>query len=531
MVNMSELPFRMVTRQYGCDIAVTPMISAKRFVELPSYREAVFSTCGQDRPLIAQFCGDDPETLLKAAQLLQHQVDAVDLNLGCPQGIARKGHYGAFLLEERALLRRIVETMSRGLDVPVTCKIRLLPTMESTIETARTLARAGCKLLTIHGRTKEEKKQKVGPCRWHEIRQVIEALRSEFPSFPVVANGGIECFADVQRCLDATGADGVMSSEALLENPALFSDNLRVTTRSEEAARTLRRRQRMESAVAEGATASQRVCSNCGKRGMMSRHCPKCDEHWYCKKKCMNVHWKKGHSQSCKRNVTKRMNRAARSADFAQRKRGFADTHEGAAADAGAAKRARLEEFLAPREAAAAPGAAAAAEERLTVRVSQLDLAMDYLEAAELFCGSSPQMLKSHLFCFLMNGSKMYADIQRRLACLSNMREAWAIVHELQQRWQGTEEPFRSNVWYLRHRRHGEAPPPEEAKALQPEGAAPAPPLDSGEAAPEAAEAAEEGAGPAAAPDAAEGQGTGADGAPAGGPPPAARERRSCAVS
>ena len=39
-----------------------------------------------------QFCGDDPVTIVRAAEFVQHEVAAVDLNLGCPQKIARKGH-------------------------------------------------------------------------------------------------------------------------------------------------------------------------------------------------------------------------------------------------------------------------------------------------------------------------------------------------------------------------------------------------------------------------------------------------------
>lgn len=70
---------------------------------------------------------------------------------------------------------------------------------------------------TVHGRTKEQNKAFVGSCNWKMIRRVKETVK-----IPVIANGGIETFEDYQRCLVATGADAVMSSEALLENPALF---------------------------------------------------------------------------------------------------------------------------------------------------------------------------------------------------------------------------------------------------------------------------------------------------------------------
>lgn len=77
-----------------------------------NYKQEHFTTCPEDRPLVAQLCGNDPETMVKAAKMLENEVDAIDINLGCPQGIARKGHYGSFLLEEPELIEKIVQALT-----------------------------------------------------------------------------------------------------------------------------------------------------------------------------------------------------------------------------------------------------------------------------------------------------------------------------------------------------------------------------------------------------------------------------------
>jgi len=214
-----------LTREFGATLCVTPMIHSRMTLENTNYlrQDNIFSTCSADRPLLAQFCGNDAATLLAAAKLVEDEVDGIDLNLGCPQGIARKGHYGAFLLEETDLLVNIVSTLHKGLKVPVTCKIRVLPTLEKTLALAKALEAAGASLLTVHGRTKEEKKQGIAEADWSIIKKVKMAV-----TIPVIANGGISSFSDIDLCLQATGCDGVMTSEALLENPGMLSNNFAI---------------------------------------------------------------------------------------------------------------------------------------------------------------------------------------------------------------------------------------------------------------------------------------------------------------
>jgi len=179
-----------------------------------------FSTCPEDRPLVVQFCGNDPEVLLKAAKFVENDCDAVDLNLGCPQGIAKRGNYGSFLLDKCywPLLYAMVRKLYENLKVPVFCKIRLLPSLDDTLQLARMLQDAGCQLLAVHGRTRDNKGLYCTPADWDSIRIVKEAL-----AIPVIANGNIAQFEDIEPCLEATRCEGVMAAWAALNNPALFS--------------------------------------------------------------------------------------------------------------------------------------------------------------------------------------------------------------------------------------------------------------------------------------------------------------------
>jgi tRNA-dihydrouridine synthase 1 len=79
------------------------------------------------------------------------------LNLGCPQRIAKRGYYGAFLMDNQPLVQQLVSAAATRLKTPVSVKIRLFPELQTTIQYAQMLQNAGASLLAIHGRTRDMK--------------------------------------------------------------------------------------------------------------------------------------------------------------------------------------------------------------------------------------------------------------------------------------------------------------------------------------------------------------------------------------
>ncbi|KAI6180271.1 TRNA-dihydrouridine(16/17) synthase [Aphelenchoides besseyi] len=221
MVDQSELAFRMMMKKHNAHLSYTPMIHAQLFVTNLTYRRTAFESCKADRPLIVQFCANDAKTFLDACRLVEDVCDGVDLNLGCPQIVAKKGQYGSFLQEKQELIAEMVSTVYRHCRLPLSVKIRVLDDLDATIKYALLCEAAGASMIAIHGRTREQRGVNTGVADWQKIRAVCERL-----SVPTIANGNIQMPGDVEKCLEFTKATAVMSAEGLLSNPALFDGKI-----------------------------------------------------------------------------------------------------------------------------------------------------------------------------------------------------------------------------------------------------------------------------------------------------------------
>lgn len=225
MVGASELPFRLLCRKYGAQLCYTPMMSSSKFID-PEYRKEEFQTIPEDRPLVCHFSANDPQEFTQAGKLVENICDAIDLNLGCPQRTAYLGHFGSYLLDpkDRKLICDIVRTASQNVSVPIFVKIRLLDTINETIELCQQLKDAGAALICIHARYRASFERKGpgardGPALLDKIVEVRKALG---PDFPIIANGNVISFEDVQKNMEFTQAHGIMSAEGLLDDPCLF---------------------------------------------------------------------------------------------------------------------------------------------------------------------------------------------------------------------------------------------------------------------------------------------------------------------
>jgi tRNA-dihydrouridine synthase B len=220
MAGISDLPFRMLNRRFGCELAFVEMLNV-RSVSFKSIKTRQMLASGEkDKPLGVQILGSKAEFILQALSVLeQYHYEVLDFNAACPERkVTRRGE-GASLLKEPLELRELLKVVVRNSRVPVTVKIR--SGWDKLSINAREVALhaqdAGIKALFIHGRTRD---QGYSPgVDYAAIRQVKRAL-----AIPVIASGDIFSGELAKKMFDETGCDGLLVARGALGNPWIFRD-------------------------------------------------------------------------------------------------------------------------------------------------------------------------------------------------------------------------------------------------------------------------------------------------------------------
>lgn len=221
MAGVGHSAFRKLLLGFGgVGLLTTEMLSARR---LPSENPTIspFLIKSEDeKPLCYQLLVTNAAEIDAAIEALHRfGAQAVDINLGCPAPRVRQAGGGALLMDQLGLVKEIVATARKATDLPLSVKIRLGENLDEKrlITSCRQLEDEGIDLLTIHARLRGESFTRKP--RWDWVGKVKKQLQ-----IPVVANGGIFSPSDALRCLEQSGADGLMLGRGCAERPWLFAD-------------------------------------------------------------------------------------------------------------------------------------------------------------------------------------------------------------------------------------------------------------------------------------------------------------------
>jgi tRNA-dihydrouridine synthase A len=182
----------------------------------------------EEKPLVLQLGGDDPQGLAECARIAEDwNYDEINLNVGCPSDRVQSGNFGACLMAEPDRVARAVEAMAKATRLPISIKHRIgiddLDRYEDMARFVGIVSAAGCQYFSVHARKAwlqgldPKQNRTVPPLRYEDVHR----LKQDFPQLFIEINGGFLSLAQAKAQLDQV--DAVMIGRAAYDTPFIFA--------------------------------------------------------------------------------------------------------------------------------------------------------------------------------------------------------------------------------------------------------------------------------------------------------------------
>lgn len=220
MEDVTDIPFRLVCKTLGADIVYTEFVNAEGLVRSSTKTKQKMTFLEEERPFGIQIYGGSESSMEGAARMAEElRPDIIDINCGCwVRNVVGHGA-GAGLLRDLPKMERVITSVVKAVNLPVTVKTRLGWDAASIriVDVAKMVEATGAAALTIHCRTRAQGHKGEPDYSW--IPQVKQAV-----AIPIIVNGGVDSALSAKQAFDLTGCDGIMIARGAVQNPWIFTE-------------------------------------------------------------------------------------------------------------------------------------------------------------------------------------------------------------------------------------------------------------------------------------------------------------------